>query len=49
MSKTSRKIKKFQGANRNWFISINNKIICGSRHEFWIDKFLEVVKKEENQ
>lgn len=41
-------IKKYQGSNKSWFISLNNEIICGCKNEKYIDEFIKVVKKMEN-
>jgi hypothetical protein len=39
-------VKVAQGTNDAWFIYLNGKVICGSHHKEWIEKFAKTVMDE---
>ena len=39
------KIIVTQGTNNAWFIYLNNKVICGSHSQEWINIFKKAVEK----
>lgn len=45
-NKKNHTVKMYQGTNQAWFISVNGKILCGTKDKNWADIFLETIKNK---